>query len=390
MWLFDDLLKKPTTNTNPTSGTGDDSSSGSTGGNPPVSDPLAAVTPAPIPTIQKSEEISIVTEAPAETAAAMPPPVTVTAVEDSSSIIIGSTPAPSATVATAAPTIVTTPETSVFSNIEVTPTIIATSPTHDIHDIGIISAPVEPVIVSIEEKSTESGSIMDLIGWPGEPAIVEAPSGEESITDMIAEVSSTETPTVMMSEPIVPVVEAVEVEPIVDEVAPVTPELESSVVPEPELTPVVETIVDSSIIGSITESEPTVEAVETYEHPTEFIEASIARIDAMIARIDAIHNSKLEEALGYKAEKEKYTALEEQAYADAEKYVGEKDHALAMRTYFVDQGKAGGLTTPEPIASVETTLTGLAVQNAVSETVKSEKKTKAKKESKEEFGILGL
>jgi hypothetical protein len=74
---------------------------------------------------------------------------------------------------------------------------------------------------------------------------------------------------------------------------------------------------------------------ESYEHPSEFVAASIARIDAMVARIDIAHAAQLSEALGYKTEKEKYTELEEQAYADAEKYVTEKDHALAMRAYFV-------------------------------------------------------
>ncbi len=147
-------------------------------------------------------------------------------------------------------------------------------------------------------------------------------------------------------------------------------------------------IMESSLLNIVSESSSTESIVtgeETYEHPTEFIEASITRIDAMIARIDNIHNTKLEEALGYKAEKEKYTTLEEQAYADAEKYVTEKEHALTMRTYFVDQGKAAGSKTTEAVASVETTLTGLAVQNAVSETVKHEKKLKAKKEEKEEL-----
>jgi len=104
----------------------------------------------------------------------------------------------------------------------------------------------------------------------------------------------------------------------------------------------------------------------------------------MIEQIDMAHGTKLEEALGYKTEKEKYTTLEEQAYADAEKYVTEKEHALTMRTYFVDQGKMeehGDLvvqseTPATPIASVETTLTGLAVQSAVTETVTPSKKTK--------------
>jgi hypothetical protein len=111
----------------------------------------------------------------------------------------------------------------------------------------------------------------------------------------------------------------------------------------------------------------------------------------MITRIDTAHNSKLEEALGYKTEKEKYTTLEEQAYTDAEQYTEEKDHALAMRAYFANQSTPQSVTevsvvaeTPvENIASVETVMTGLAVQNAVTEAVKPEKKAKVKKEEEE-------
>jgi hypothetical protein len=67
----------------------------------------------------------------------------------------------------------------------------------------------------------------------------------------------------------------------------------------------------------------------------------------MVARIDTAHAAKLSEALGYKTEKEKYTELEEQAYADAEKYVTEKDHALAMRAYFVGQENSTDMKTME-------------------------------------------
>lgn len=134
----------------------------------------------------------------------------------------------------------------------------------------------------------------------------------------------------------------------------------------------------------------------------------------MIEKIDTAHNAKLAEALEYKTEKEKYSDLEDQAYTDANTLVEEKDHALSMREYFVKQkgtsqenvpeasplvseeGTAQApimsetaldaivesipqedpVETPSEVASVsntpssiETTLTGLAVANAVSETV---------------------
>jgi hypothetical protein len=229
-------------------------------------------------------------------------------------------------------------------------------------DISIISpAPVEvPEIVSVEPTPIMEESI----------TVTESTPIMEEATPIVA--SSTPVETTVIPE-------AIEIE-------------SNTTVEEPAIT--AETpIVSESVIDFGSEATEEAVAEESYEHPSEFITASIARIDAMIARIDAAHGSKLSEALGYKTEKEKYTALEEQAYADAEKYVTEKDHALSMRNYFVEQWKAAGVKTEgktsEPVASVETTLTGLAVQNAVSETVKHEKKTKAKKQE-EEVGLLGL
>ena len=109
--------------------------------------------------------------------------------------------------------------------------------------------------------------------------------------------------------------------------------VEAEVEEAEEVAEPLETLVsESHIIDTPTE------VVASYEHPQDFVSDSIRRIDDMITRIDTAHNTKLAEALGYKTEKEKYSTLEEQAYADAEQYVVEKDHALAMRSYFVEQG----------------------------------------------------
>lgn len=118
---------------------------------------------------------------------------------------------------------------------------------------------------------------------------------------------------------------------------------------------------------------------ETYTHPDEFIVASLEKIDAMIAHINARHDAKLKEALEYKTEKEKFASEEENAYTEAEKMVLERNRAEEMRRYFqTEQDKKAPISfvqeekvdTPRALSeSVETALTGIAVQNAVSTTV---------------------
>lgn len=359
MWLFDDLLKKPTVDNS-----AHDDSTGSTGSNPPTDDGSTGSNPPSDPfvqsanslEIQKTEEISIITESPAETAAAMPSPVTVNAVEDTSSIIIWTTtPAPS--VQDESPISVIPDESHLFQNVELsTPSVTAPSEPL-VQDIGILDLR--------DESST-----------PAEIPSVSVIEEDDSLMDILSEDTAS-------------VPSDVEVVQGISDVAPV-----SEIVPSPTETPVTADVITRSldvdtsnaIISQLIENTDSIvgtPTVELYEHPADFIEASIERIDAMIERIDEIYDAKMTEALGYKSEKEKYTNLEQQAYLDAQKYVQEKKHALAMRLYFVEQGKIDEKTvSTNAIASVETTLTGLAVQNAVSETVKSEKK-KPKKEKAE-------
>jgi len=213
------------------------------------------------------------------------------------------------------------------------------SPETDTH--SIVSAPVEPV--STESISTESPLI----------DASEAPVETSSPTQY------TETPLVSEQEQVTVVEDSTD---STESVADIAPE-------------------ETALIESPLFAEMSTPAADLYEHPSDFIQASIDRIDAMIVRIDTAHGSKLSEALGYKTEKEKYTLLEEQAYADAEQYVTEKDHALSMRSYFEEQLRltaSSKSTLSEPTAditdSVETALTGIAVQTAVTDTVETPRK----------------
>lgn len=270
----------------------------------------------------------MVTESPADTAPSAPPPAPVIATDDISSIIISREPSP------VAPIIVEEAP-AMISQIEVTATPVTTETPVDSSpiDLGNLFGTNTPADISSSEE--ELPSALEVV------SLTPVAETEEEIEEVEEE-------------------EAVEESPLIN-FAPV------AIAPE----------------------------VESYERTSDFIAGSIEKIDTMIARIDTAHSAKLGEALGYKTEKEKYTTLEETAYADAQSLIEEKDRALAMRTYFVEQGSHGS-TTPvtakaEETNSVETTLTELAVQNAVTETVKPAKKAKAKAETEEEvIGLVGI
>ena len=136
-------------------------------------------------------------------------------------------------------------------------------------------------------------------------------------------------------------------------------------------------------------------------HPKEFIEKSLENIDSMIADIDTAHESKISEAEGYGKEKEHFAELETHAYEEASALDEEKSQALHVRELL--EKELGGkkkeedlFDFPAPLSteeaqvhteeqtdtpvlqedaiisgSVETTLTNLAVQNTVTETIES-------------------
>ena len=180
-------------------------------------------------------------------------------------------------------------------------------------------------------------------------------------------------------------------------------------------------------------------------HPRDFIEKSIADIDMMITDIDTAHESKIHEAEEYGEEKDRIAALEKDAYREAGILDEERSHALHVRTLLswelsrwmnrsnteevvpstewlseelpegntdslfgmiaassttdseegtlesiqLETGdvQAEAIIAEDTSGSVETTLTELAVQNTVTETMEKQeeaihpKKTKKKEES---------
>lgn len=385
MWLFDDLLKKPTPPTpvsdGSSSATAGQWSGAQSGGGTPIADPLATAAQ-PIK-IEKTEEVSIITESPVNTAAAQPEPVHVVAVDDISSILVTHT----ATPATASEDIVSSTLTSGVQQVQ-------DSTISPISNVQLTDDTNAHVI-----HNTSEVDLWNLF-WDNNSSISEVTQSEGILSwTSFASLEPTEVPEVIQS------IDMSNSSPedstllwIMDEESIIN---DSHSVEEVAIyeTPISQSVKDdldsvsAPILDLPSSSEWDQSNIESYEHPAEFIADSIARIDAMISRIDIAHGTKLEEALGYKSEKEKYTALEDQAYADAEKYVIEKEHALTMRTYFVEQWEITTNkqdTSNSSVSSIETTLTGLAVQNAVSETVKDERKTKAKKTENEAVWLLWL
>lgn len=165
---------------------------------------------------------------------------------------------------------------------------------------------------------------------------------------------------------------------------------------------------------------------------SDYIKNNIKQSEALIAKLDTTHTAKLEEAAEYKAEKERFSNLEEKAYEDAERMMIEKAHTERMKAYFVDQLTQANTDSISDIAikpevpvveitpdfmeekepfydeppmeedvtliddeslgitgSVETALTGIAVQESVKNTVEKKHKTKKTEEKKEEsFSLI--
>lgn len=357
MWLFDDLLKKPTSTpvTDSSAGTSGSNPAGTGGGNPPITDPLADAVP--VIKIQKSEEVAISTESVLDTASSEPPPVSAVAVDDVSSILVSnissSTETANVFIAPVEITLQEVPETTMI----VESADLLSHPS-DTHDSLLPSSIVEQSVITpteIPSSISDNTSSLDNLFGSSDPIAEDAPITSDNW------IIASENQDIQISDS--------------DQ----------------------DKISELSFSGLDVWNSPAPQS-DIYEHPADFIQSSIAKIDKMVERIDIAHTVKLEEALGYKTEKEKYTALEEEAYADAEKYVREKEHALTMRSYFEEQWKIDSVTqsaTEEPkasipVASVETTLTGLAVQSAVTETVQLEKKSKTLKKEEESVGLLGL
>lgn len=144
-------------------------------------------------------------------------------------------------------------------------------------------------------------------------------------------------------------------------------------------TPVVENISENpvnietseNIFAGVAESvTPVAEA--TPETTSDFLMAGLLQLEKMEKSLAERKNSFLAQAEEYRAEKEKFAALEEKAIADAHSMDDEQARIDAMKAYFKKQQDGASLND-----SVNTALAGVAVQNAVGTTI--EKKTTRKK-----------
>ena len=335
MWLFDDLLKKPSDtagSTTPVSGTGG-SNPGDTSGNPPVQAAQASLPSTPLITIEKTDERSISTD-------------------------------------------------SFFSDMSTTPSAtpspIVTEPTIQRESI-VLEKPETSGILSISEETPPAGN-MDILIW-----LDNSTPNIPSASNLISIVSN----------------QAKAEAPITNEVAPI---IETT----PTITPTSENFSSLfgesnsenegiNIISSITETPEVsiahdVSTISEKEikitHTDDFIRESIVKIDSMIAVMDDAHTKKLDEAQGYKTEKERYAELEARAYVEAEKTIEEKSQAKKMKTYLEKELKHIEWSSEEVIwnSVIGTTLTTLAVRSSVDHTRKPSKK-KEEITTKELLGV---
>jgi len=359
MWLFDDLLKKPSNETS-TSGMGmwgqSSQSSGSTG-NPPVQDPLA----------QAGIKI-----------------------EKTEGTLLQTTPVFQNTtqVATTQETIPTQAPTNIFNPAEqnmgaeenVSSILINTNNATSITPSEILS-PVQEVgpLVSQEEVAIQSSPSVPAevpVAFEDSPIFwtTQIPASESSVTEAI----SVSWDALWLNN-----ILGLSENQAVTENQEATP-IETSVTQQE--------VENNSIAVNIewlyTENNSWIEQEEessTFTDPTAFIQDSLTKIDLMLEAMHAKHDTKLSEASGYKSEKERFAELETQAYRDADSMTTEMDHAERMKNYFTKELKhtSEKQNTGNPVESVETTLTTLAVKNSVewvTEKKEAQKRAKAKME----------
>lgn len=399
MWLFDELLKKPSQTGGDTGsapawgqpqGTGQSQGDDSTAQSQPVQEPVFK--------IEKTEEQQISTEA--KVLPSTPEAPAVVAEEDASDILVSWDSAlpqqPIESLQT------TQSEDTLVEQNEASETI----PSADLAPSDILSE------ASSEESHGTDETAQDALNQD----ILALHSQEDSIQE-----SSTD---LVQATPTDPIQES----PLFNFGLPDTPTSEQSTEAEPT---VEQTIEEESMNFSPAE---VVQANTDPGNLTAYIKNNIQQSDVLIAKLDTTHTAKLEEAAGYKSEKERFSQLEEEAYADAERMMVEKAHTERMKAYFVEQlaqannaaaNKIDGKketsvadTAPdfreekEPVydeppalddvtlvdddshcitGSMETALTGIAVQESVKSTVEKKHKTKkvGEKEKKEEtFSLI--
>ncbi len=264
MWLFDDLLKKPTPPADPLAST-----MWTTGGGQPPADDTTVVAPMPKFVIEKSEATTIFwpksEQITVDAQNASPAEPTIYAENDSASILVWGTPEP--LVETPIVTAMSTPISFMTEPSSLTPSVAT-------DNFSVPSVVVETPVVASDKWSTD-----DLF------------SQITSTTPVVKDESKMEISSEWISFAIPETVTEVPV----------------------EITPI-----------NTTEG-------DVFSSPKEFIEKSLESITLMVDKIDMKHDAKIEEALWYGKEKDRYTDLEKQAYAEAEIMDKEKDHTLRMR-----------------------------------------------------------
>ncbi len=119
-------------------------------------------------------------------------------------------------------------------------------------------------------------------------------------------------------------------------------------------------------------SEEEIHPQEGLDSTAAFIGASLAQLTAMMEKVSAKKQQYLDEAAGYKKEKESFAQKEAEAHENASSMDGEIAHIKSMQRYFETQKEKQekGSAIDE---SVNTALTGISVQENVKGTI--EKKT---------------
>ena len=326
MWLFDDILKKPVNQTLPNdplgSGMGGWSPMGGVqgSGQPPQDDHST-----PIFIEKSSEETVFWADSEAASIEAMNAPAlapTAHAEEDTSSILMSSTPTP----------------------VEVTPMVTEVPPLPIVEAVVMPEMVPTPLIQTAPIATIESPAVIEASPTIAEMPVVTATSNA-SIFDSIMSAPSAPTETqAVTTAPMEMVVPEVLVPTTVSETTPVAAVPVTAAIPMTPATTIVST--------------------HSFATPREFIEKSIANIDVMMTNIDTRHNAKEIEEESYRIEKLRFTELEQTAHTEKIIMDKERAHAVHMRK-ILEAELVRDESNKSPITHVESTLTALGTEHAI-------------------------
>lgn len=273
-------------------------------------------------------------------------------ITDTSSFIA---PAPqnvaSAPVAPVSPIATPDAPSSLFGDVTPAPTMPIDSTIDTTSNPVVLSeAPVSPITTISETIATPAVSTQESLTTPTTTIItnsaqVMAPTTPEQNIPLVSEVPETHT------ESIFDLTDETEETPAITQDSKVYSEEK----PEEKTEESLPTLSSENIFGATTSS---------VESTVDFIEMSLTRLAAMKKTLSDRKQSFLDKAEEYRAEKEKFAKLEEQAMNDSHSMDDEKDRIETMERYFEKQKKGASVTD-----SVNTGLTGIAVKNAVDNTM---------------------